>query len=252
MRTRLKARILAAFLVALTFAGSDAVALRRSAPSGGNGWTARGTLRKGRMLLTAGLMAATMLACNAPKPSSVPTTAALEKKIDSATAVKVGAVTYFVDGGHVFADTARTGGVGYVSGSSKVTRVTSFGDKLIAQRTSGDVFLWSGSDWAQIGENAKTVLSNGNHLLILNKKGEITAYRGAPGALQITFMPVVTSIYNGKGFTTTTTLIPMVGGRKMAFDPTGVKNVTSLRNGPGGAIVTFADGTSGPLSRYWR
>ena len=121
---------------------------------------------------------------------------------------------YFIDEGFVFSYDS-TGTKAYTSGY-EVSEIVAYKNSPVALKTSGGVFLYASkeSEWIEIGSNAKSIVSNDKHLVALTKNGEIWAYLGRPGEEMITWFPMTNFVNN----VPIVTLIPMYGGREIAFE----------------------------------
>ncbi len=185
-------------------------------------------------------------------------TAALESfspeelaKLRASGAVRLGGEVYTVRKGYLFALPAD-GPPRAVRGVGEIADVLKFKNLLVARLRDGSVHLYEPAkrEWIAVGKNAAQAAASGDELIVLTRGGEIQKYRGEPGDLIVSYIPITNFIFDGKGNATPiTTYMPYVSGRKLAFEDTGISGVERIdfpdSDADADAIqITFRDGTS--------
>lgn len=182
-----------------------------------------------------------------PRPSRIPDVEAVRRDPARQDAVEAGGKLYFLDGGRVFETVPGSGQAAHLEGSSKVKALAVYRDALIALRENGNVYVWTPKrSWVSIGNSAVSILAANDDLLALTRPGEVWAYLGTPGPLSITYIFIPQRI----GDVTILQPYPVVGGRRVAFSDTGIREVSRLEtDGSGGARLVRRDGSTAPYVR---
>lgn len=181
------------------------------------------------------------------RPSRIPGVDAARRGPAHQDAVELDGKLYFLDGGRVFETVPGSGQAEHLSGSSKVTALVTYRGALVALRSSGKVYIWTPKRrWVDIGNSAASILVAGDDMLALTHSGEVWAYLGTPGPLDITYIFIPMQI----GDVTVIQMYPVVNGHRVAFTDTGVRGVARLEpDGRGGARIVRRDGSSAPFVR---
>ncbi|MCC6747247.1 MAG: hypothetical protein IT371_06270 [Deltaproteobacteria bacterium] len=181
----------------------------------------------------------------APAPSRVYSLAELEQDRGAQQLARVGDLLYFIEKGRVFqqaaSDSAALGT--YVKDSWGVRAVLAYADHLVAVQDDGDIYLWAAEkqQWVDIGNSAVKVFSVRGDLVAQTTKKQLWVYKGQPGDIVITYMPMVQRV----GDVTIVTLIPLVNGHEVAFSDSGLRDVVAVAPAAGDDLtITFANGTT--------
>ena len=136
---------------------------------------------------------------------------------------------YFLDEKYLFRYDKESGEKTYFN-AYEIKEVVNYKGAIVTLDDSGQVNIFlkekggNSSRWVELGRSITGIEANKLHLVALTGDGQVWAYLGKPGDLRITYMPMFTTINN----MTIVSMIPLVNGREMAFEPTGFSSVTSL------------------------
>lgn len=145
--------------------------------------------------------------------------------------VQDGNVLYFIDQGYVFKKNLNSGQTVYLKSSSKISAILIYKSALIALRSNGDIYVWnpSNQEWIDIGNSAKRILATDTDLVALTDNDELWIYKGAPGDIRITWMPIARAVLTVEGTLVTTIIMtPVLNGHRVAFFNSGIKDIKSI------------------------
>ncbi len=172
---------------------------------------------------------------------------------------------FFVDSGYVFYVTSGKAPQ-YVKDSSKVRSVLMYKGKLVALRSSGSVYILTedkqlgDGTWYEIGNSTLKVATDGIDLYALTKRTTwmglgsvergVWVYRGTPGDLVWSFMPILMPYSCGNSTCFNTIIVPYVAGREIAFEDRGVPGAVNLIMVDGKVTAVNEAGQRVTLSKY--
>lgn len=144
--------------------------------------------------------------------------------------VQDGNVLYFIDQGYVFKKNLNSGQTVYLKSSSEVSAILIYKSVLVALRSTGTIYVWSpNQEWVDIGNSAKRILATDTDLVALTDNDELWIYKGAPGDIRITWVPITMAVVTGEGIPSTIiTMQPRLDGHLVAFFNSGIKDIKSI------------------------
>lgn len=144
-------------------------------------------------------------------------------------AVTRGSDSFYIENGHVVKISGETGTVEYIDKSGPIKAIVLYKNHLLSLEDVGIIRILiektRGSEWFQLGQSAKQLISLGDDLLALSADGGLWIYQDTEKDLTITFKSLFVSSSN---FSYNKVMVPLINGNQMTFADTHIRSAVSI------------------------
>lgn len=145
---------------------------------------------------------------------------------------------WFIDQGFLFSYEKKSWTKSYKNGF-EVKMILNYKGVMVGLQFDGDIYISvkgeeGDREWLSVGNSATEIFTAKNDLVALTVNNELWRYKGSPGELIWTYVPIMIpyTISCGQNCSTiayNTIIVPTIAGRQIAFENTGLPHIKSVK-----------------------